>query len=221
MTAAHTFFSLYFSTGKPAPIRNAEGPLVTLPFHPRWLRHSLTMIHFCPHPAPGGLGWSRQSPGGAEMRRIEHRNHRHRSRVERAFSQRRSISVSRQTFSAPPPTPLLVLEFRAGSTYAAVSFQKDLLGHLWSTFSDTAEMYCWICTSPHLTDRSGSCDLRNNSPSCHLPSVPTFVQDTWTFTGSQGICSQLIEPSPLARTRNTNRLLKQWQIIPAFLWGFL
>lgn len=89
MTAAHTFFSLYFSTGKPAPIRNAEGPLVTLPFHPRWLRHSLTMIHFCPHPAPGGLGWSRQSPGGAEMRRIEHRNHRHRSRVERAFSLRR------------------------------------------------------------------------------------------------------------------------------------
>lgn len=71
MTAAHTFFSLYFSTGKPAPIRNAEGPLVTLPFHPRWLRHSLTMIHFCPHPAPGGLGWSRQSPGGAEMRRAQ------------------------------------------------------------------------------------------------------------------------------------------------------
>lgn len=91
---------------------------------------------------------------------------------------------------------------------------------MWSTFSDTAEMYCWICTSPHLTDRSGSCDLRNNSPLCHLPSVPTFVQDTWTFTGSQGICSQLIEPSPLARARNTSRLLKQWQIIPAFLWGF-
>lgn len=63
MTAAHTFFSLYFSTGKPAPIRNAEGPLVTLPFHPRWLRHSLTMIHFCPHPAPGGAGLEQAEPG--------------------------------------------------------------------------------------------------------------------------------------------------------------
>lgn len=35
---------------------------------------------------------------------------------------------------------------------------------MWPTFSDIPEMYCLICTSPHLTDHSGSADLQSNSP---------------------------------------------------------
>ena len=184
---------------------------------PHLLRYSLTMIHSCLSPVFGGRGWIRLRP------------ERRRDKQNKAQAQ---LKARMYLFSEPGQFLCIVnvlwafsnsthSPWRFGAAYLAVSFQKHLLDHMWPAFSDIPEMYCLMCTSPHLTDHSGSADLQSNCPACPLPSVLTFVQETRTFTGEQGISSWFIDPSPLGGTRGTDVLLTQGQIMPVcnFSWS--
>lgn len=184
---------------------------------PHLLRYSLTMIHSCLSPVSGGRGWIRLRPercrGEQNKAQAQLKARMYLFSEPRQFLYIVSVlcAISNSTHS-----PWLI-----GAAYLAVSFQKHLLGHMWPAFSDIPEMYCLIRTSPHLTDHSGSADLQSNCPACPLLSVLTFVQETRTFTGEQGISSWFIDPSPLGGTRGTNVLLTQGQIIPVcnFNWS--
>lgn len=118
-------------------------------------------------------------------------------------------------FLCPPPTPPTALEFLAGSAYTAVSFQKYLLGHVWPRFSDIPEMSRLICTSPHLTDHSGSTDLQSNSPQVSSTICADLVARDKKI--QKMICSWFMETRPLVGKNSTDMLLRRGQITPVIL----
>lgn len=96
------------------------------------------------------------------MSRIKHRNPG--TRLECNLALTVSISTGCKIFLCPTANLTYNPWVLAGSAYPTVSFQKYLIGHMWPTFSEIPEMYCLICTTPYVTDHSGSADLWSNSP---------------------------------------------------------